>query len=96
MSKAGERQLKSAFSDCCSSAVVSAGAVHYAVGRPSEGGLNPGGTNSMVYSSASQGRMVHLSPQVPPFASDVRVMFSLIARLCETVIDGGRSIFRVT
>ncbi|XP_059196708.1 RNA-binding protein 20 [Centropristis striata] len=37
-----------------SSAVVSAGAVHYAVGRPSDGGLNPGGTNTMVYTSASQ------------------------------------------
>ncbi|KAK5866217.1 hypothetical protein PBY51_020424 [Eleginops maclovinus] len=37
-----------------SSAVVSAGAVHYSVGRPSDGGLNNGGTNSMVYSSASQ------------------------------------------
>ncbi|XP_051241308.1 RNA-binding protein 20 isoform X1 [Dicentrarchus labrax] len=37
-----------------SSAGVSAGAVHYAVGRPSDGGLNTGGTNSMVYSAASQ------------------------------------------
>ncbi|KAF1394961.1 hypothetical protein PFLUV_G00006550 [Perca fluviatilis] len=37
-----------------SSAVVSAGAVHYPVGRSSDGGLNPGGTNSMVYSAASQ------------------------------------------
>ncbi|XP_044046570.1 RNA-binding protein 20 isoform X3 [Siniperca chuatsi] len=37
-----------------SSAVVSAGAVHYAVGRPSDGGLNTGTTNSMVYSAASQ------------------------------------------
>ncbi|XP_033967292.1 RNA-binding protein 20 isoform X1 [Pseudochaenichthys georgianus] len=37
-----------------SSAVVSAGAVHYSVGRPSDGGLNAGGTSSMVYSSASQ------------------------------------------
>ncbi|XP_067437973.1 RNA-binding protein 20 isoform X1 [Thunnus thynnus] len=33
---------------------VSAGAVHYAVGRPSDGGLNTGGTNSMIYSAASQ------------------------------------------
>ncbi|XP_056228869.1 RNA-binding protein 20 [Seriola aureovittata] len=37
-----------------SSAVVSAGAVHYAVSRPSDGGLKSGGTNSMVYSAASQ------------------------------------------
>ncbi|XP_018535238.1 RNA-binding protein 20 isoform X2 [Lates calcarifer] len=37
-----------------SSAVVSAGAVHYTVGRPSDGGLNPAGTNSMVYSIAGQ------------------------------------------
>ncbi|KAL6110317.1 rbm20 [Pungitius sinensis] len=37
-----------------SSAVVSAGAVHYSVGRSSDGGLNPVGTNSMVYSAASQ------------------------------------------
>ncbi|KAM9362844.1 LOW QUALITY PROTEIN: RNA-binding protein 20 [Symphorus nematophorus] len=37
-----------------SSAAVSAGAVHYTVGRPSDGGLNTGGTNSMVYSTASQ------------------------------------------
>ncbi|XP_075946956.1 RNA-binding protein 20 [Anarhichas minor] len=37
-----------------SSSVVSAGAVHYAVGRSSDGGLNPGGTNAMVYSAASQ------------------------------------------
>ncbi|XP_053186641.1 RNA-binding protein 20 [Scomber japonicus] len=36
------------------SAVVSAGAVHYTVGRPSDGGLNTGGTNSMIYSAASQ------------------------------------------
>ncbi|KAM9857385.1 RNA-binding protein 20 [Aulostomus maculatus] len=36
------------------SAVVSAGAVHYPVGRPSDGGLNTGGTNSMIYSAASQ------------------------------------------
>ncbi|XP_060920332.1 RNA-binding protein 20 [Labrus mixtus] len=37
-----------------SSAVVSAGAVHYTHSRPSDGGLSTGGTNSMVYSSASQ------------------------------------------
>ncbi|KAM8878299.1 RNA-binding protein 20 isoform 2-T2 [Spinachia spinachia] len=37
-----------------SSAVVSAGAVHYSVGRSSDGGLNPEGTNSMVYSAAGQ------------------------------------------
>ncbi|XP_069570691.1 RNA-binding protein 20 [Brachyistius frenatus] len=37
-----------------SSAVLSAGAVHYAVGRPSDGGLNAGGTNPMVCSAASQ------------------------------------------
>ncbi|XP_058497486.1 RNA-binding protein 20 isoform X1 [Solea solea] len=37
-----------------SSAGGSAGAVHYTVGRPSDGGLNPAGTNSMVYSAASQ------------------------------------------
>ncbi|XP_028256646.1 RNA-binding protein 20 isoform X2 [Parambassis ranga] len=37
-----------------SSAVVSAGAVHYAIGRPSDGGLNPGGTNPMICSAASQ------------------------------------------
>ncbi|XP_076585367.1 RNA-binding protein 20 [Chaetodon auriga] len=37
-----------------SSAAVSAGAVHYAVGRPSDGGLSTGGTNSMVYSAAGQ------------------------------------------
>ncbi|XP_056265362.1 RNA-binding protein 20 isoform X2 [Pseudoliparis swirei] len=37
-----------------SAPVVSAGAVHYAVGRSSDGGLNHGGTNSMVYSAASQ------------------------------------------
>ncbi|XP_030596493.1 RNA-binding protein 20-like [Archocentrus centrarchus] len=37
-----------------SSAVVSAGAIHYAVGRPSDGGLNPGGTSPIVCSAASQ------------------------------------------
>uniref|UniRef100_A0AAQ4S6W9 RNA binding motif protein 20 n=1 Tax=Gasterosteus aculeatus aculeatus TaxID=481459 RepID=A0AAQ4S6W9_GASAC len=37
-----------------SSAVVSAGAAHYSVGRSSDGGLNPVGMNSMVYSAASQ------------------------------------------
>ncbi|XP_030291105.1 RNA-binding protein 20 isoform X5 [Sparus aurata] len=37
-----------------SSTAVSAGAVHYGVGRPSDGGLNTGGTNSMVYSAQSQ------------------------------------------
>uniref|UniRef100_UPI0037E72C64 RNA-binding protein 20 n=1 Tax=Semicossyphus pulcher TaxID=241346 RepID=UPI0037E72C64 len=37
-----------------SAAVVSAGAVHYAVGRPLDGGLSTAGTNSMVYSAASQ------------------------------------------
>lgn len=36
------------------SAVISAGAVHYAVSRPSDGALNTGGTNSMVYSAACQ------------------------------------------
>ncbi|CAJ1053237.1 RNA-binding protein 20 [Xyrichtys novacula] len=36
------------------SAVVSAGAVHYDLGRPSDGGLSTGGTNSMVYSGTSQ------------------------------------------
>ncbi|KAM7418792.1 hypothetical protein PAMA_016088 [Pampus argenteus] len=36
------------------SAVVSTGAVHYTVSRPSDGGLNTGGTNSMIYSAASQ------------------------------------------
>ncbi|XP_039469025.1 RNA-binding protein 20 isoform X1 [Oreochromis aureus] len=36
------------------SAVVSAGATHYAVGRPSDGGLNPAGTNPIVCSAASQ------------------------------------------
>ena len=75
MRKAGERQLKSAFSDCCSSAVVSAGAVHYSVGRPSDGGLNAGGTNSMVYSSASQGRIKYLSPHVSLFALSVSNVF---------------------
>ncbi len=71
MSKAEERQLKSALCDCCSSAAVSAGAAHYAVGRPSDGGLSTGGTNCMVYSAASQGRITHYSPQVSLFAGDI-------------------------
>ncbi|XP_035813001.2 RNA-binding protein 20 isoform X2 [Amphiprion ocellaris] len=37
-----------------SSAVVSAGAAHYAVGRPSDGNLNAAGTNTMACSAASQ------------------------------------------
>ncbi|XP_041642054.1 RNA-binding protein 20 [Cheilinus undulatus] len=37
-----------------SSAVVSAGAVHYTLGRPSDGSLSTGGANSMVYSATSQ------------------------------------------
>nr|XP_046264067.1 RNA-binding protein 20 isoform X2 [Scatophagus argus] len=37
-----------------SAIAVSAGAVHYAVGGPSDGGLNTRGTNSMLYSAASQ------------------------------------------
>ncbi|XP_070842758.1 RNA-binding protein 20 [Chaetodon trifascialis] len=37
-----------------SSAAVSAGAVHYTVCRPSDGGLSTGGSNSMVYSAAGQ------------------------------------------
>ncbi|XP_074519009.1 RNA-binding protein 20 [Halichoeres trimaculatus] len=37
-----------------SSAVVSAGAVHYALGRPLDGGVGTRGTNSMVYSGTSQ------------------------------------------
>ncbi|XP_072240054.1 RNA-binding protein 20 [Leuresthes tenuis] len=37
-----------------SSGVASAGAVHYAVSRPSDGGLNPGGTNPIVCSASSQ------------------------------------------
>ncbi|KAM9315323.1 RNA-binding protein 20 [Pholidichthys leucotaenia] len=36
------------------SGVVSVGAVHYAVGRPSDGGLNPTGTNPMVCPAAVQ------------------------------------------
>ncbi|XP_026160305.1 RNA-binding protein 20 isoform X2 [Mastacembelus armatus] len=36
------------------STVVSAGAVSYTGCRPSDGSLNPGGTNSMVYPAASQ------------------------------------------
>ncbi|XP_034044538.1 RNA-binding protein 20 [Thalassophryne amazonica] len=36
------------------SAAVSAGGVHYAVGRPSDGGLNTGGISSVVYSAPSQ------------------------------------------
>ncbi|XP_061577409.1 RNA-binding protein 20 isoform X1 [Cololabis saira] len=36
------------------SAVASAGAVHYAVSRPSDGGLNPGATNPIVCSAANQ------------------------------------------
>ncbi|XP_076027304.1 RNA-binding protein 20 [Genypterus blacodes] len=35
-------------------AVVSSGSVHYAVSRPADGGLSAAGTNSMVYSAASQ------------------------------------------
>ncbi|XP_037620649.1 RNA-binding protein 20 isoform X2 [Sebastes umbrosus] len=50
-----------------SSAVVSAGAVHYAVGRPSDGSLNPAGTNSMVYSAASQDAGANAS-YLPPAA----------------------------
>ncbi|XP_029288727.1 RNA-binding protein 20 isoform X2 [Cottoperca gobio] len=46
-------QNRTLYTNECS-AVVSAGAVHYAVGRPSDGGLISGGTNSMVYSAASQ------------------------------------------
>ncbi|XP_047435531.1 RNA-binding protein 20 isoform X2 [Mugil cephalus] len=37
-----------------SSAVVSAGAVHYAAGGPSDGGLNPGGANPIVCAAANQ------------------------------------------
>ncbi|KAM3624562.1 uncharacterized protein V6R79_024917 [Siganus canaliculatus] len=37
-----------------SPAAVSAGAGHYTVGRPSDGGLNTEGANSMVYSAPSQ------------------------------------------
>ncbi|XP_034543135.1 RNA-binding protein 20 [Notolabrus celidotus] len=37
-----------------SSAVVSAGAVHYSLGRPLDGGVSTRGTNSMVYSGTSQ------------------------------------------
>ncbi|XP_042341838.1 RNA-binding protein 20 isoform X2 [Plectropomus leopardus] len=52
-----------------SSAVVSAGAVHYAVGRPSDGSLNPGGTNSMVYSAASQDVSSGATPSYLPAAA---------------------------
>ncbi|CAG5928882.1 unnamed protein product [Menidia menidia] len=37
-----------------SSGLVSAGAVHYAVGRPSDGGLNPGGATPIVCSATGQ------------------------------------------
>ncbi|XP_019940017.1 RNA-binding protein 20 isoform X2 [Paralichthys olivaceus] len=46
-------QNRTLYSNECST-VVSAGAVHYTTGRPSDGALNPGGTNSMVYSASSQ------------------------------------------
>ncbi|XP_035033108.1 RNA-binding protein 20 isoform X1 [Hippoglossus stenolepis] len=46
-------QNRTLYSNECST-VVSAGAVHYSAGRPSDGALNPGGTNSMVYSASSQ------------------------------------------
>lgn len=59
MSEAGERQLKSACCDCCSSAAVPAGTVHYTISGPSDGGLSAGGTNSTVYSTASLGRSAH-------------------------------------
>lgn len=74
-SKAGVR-LKSAVYDCCSSAVLSAGAVQYPVGRPSDGGLIPGGTNSMVFSASSQGRVTHCSA-VPEKCVCLRYFFLL-------------------
>lgn len=58
--KAGHRQLKSAVYDCHSSSAVPAGAVHFAITGPSDGSLNTGGTNSLVYSAASQGRITQL------------------------------------
>lgn len=93
-SKVGERQLNSAFSDCCSAPVVSAGAVHYAVGRSSDGGLNHGGTNSMVYTAAGQGR---ITPNVTTTELCLLAMLEWCLSDCwnmwNGVIDGGQAVF---
>lgn len=64
----GERQLKSARCDCCSSAgaagAAAGAATHYAVAGPADGGLNSAGSSSMVYSSTCQGRTASAGP--PP------------------------------
>lgn len=63
VSTAERRQLNSAFCDCCSSAALPAGAVQYAIGGPSERGVNAGDTNAMAYSAAAgQGRSSPRSP----------------------------------
>ncbi|XP_068448751.1 RNA-binding protein 20 [Clinocottus analis] len=52
-----------------SASVVSAGAVHYAAGRSSDGGLNHGGTNSMVYSAAGQDAATEANASYLPVAA---------------------------
>lgn len=79
---AGERELKSAFHDCCSSAVVSSGAAHYAVGRPLDGALNSGSTNSMI--TAGQGR-IPVTPALCLFSLEVHDFRALMQGFSDTL-----------